>query len=77
LKHTNFRLFVFLVLTGLLIRGGGFSSLPLSANKGERPNVVFIAIDDLRPDIRSYGHPVGRTPNLDSFSRSALLFEQA
>ena len=77
MKHTNCRLFVFLALTGLLISGDVFSSLPLSANNSERPNVVFIAIDDLRPDIGSYGHPVAKTPNLDSFSRSAMLFEQA
>ena len=41
------------------------------------PNVLFIAIDDLRPDIGVYGHPVAQTPHIDGFADSALLFENA
>lgn len=41
------------------------------------PNVLFIAIDDLRPDIGAYGHPVAHTPNIDALAQSALLFENA
>ncbi|WP_271079559.1 sulfatase [Aurantiacibacter sp. MUD61] len=44
---------------------------------GEMPNVLFIAIDDLRPDIGVYGNPVVNTPNIDAFAESALLFENA
>lgn len=39
-----------------------------------RPNVLFIAIDDLRNDLGSYGVPHARTPNLDAFARTARAF---
>ena len=38
---------------------------------------MLISIDDLRPDIGSYGHPVAKTPNLDDFAQTAMLFERA
>lgn len=43
----------------------------------KRPNVLFISIDDLRPDLGTYGHPISITPNMDSFAASGLLFERA
>jgi arylsulfatase A-like enzyme len=41
-----------------------------------QPNVLFIAIDDLRPDLGSYGHPLVRSPHLDQLSQSAVLFSR-
>ena len=37
-------------------------------------NIVFIAVDDLKPSIRSYGDAVAITPNLDFLSRKSTLF---
>ena len=47
------------------------------AENTQRPNILLISIDDLRPDLGSYGHPIAKTPSLDSFAQSGLLFEQA
>lgn len=38
-------------------------------------NVLFIAVDDLRPDIGSYGNSLIKTPNLDRLGRTATVFE--
>ena len=43
----------------------------------ERPNVLFIAIDDLRPDLGVYGHPVAYTPNIDRLAETSLVFDNA
>jgi arylsulfatase A-like enzyme len=42
-----------------------------------RPNVLFIAVDDLRPTIGAYGDPYARTPNLDRLARSGVTFLRA
>jgi len=43
----------------------------------ERPNVLFIFIDDLRPEIGAYGAPRALTPNLDAMAGQSLLFTNA
>lgn len=43
----------------------------------ERPNILFIAIDDLRPELACYGSDVAITPNLDALAKTGLLFERA
>nr|MBI1230895.1 sulfatase-like hydrolase/transferase [Cytophagales bacterium] len=38
-------------------------------------NVLFIAVDDLRPDIGPYGNALIKTPNLDKLGNTAAVFE--
>jgi arylsulfatase A-like enzyme len=45
-----------------------------SANSGIPYNVLFIAVDDLRPEIGTYGNLVIKTPNMDDFASTATLF---
>lgn len=53
----------------------GFCS---DSNKQQKPNVLFIAIDDLNDWIEPLGvHPQAKTPNLDKFCQSAMLFDNA
>ncbi len=40
-------------------------------------NVLFIAIDDLRPELGSYGKTFIHSPNIDALASSGLLFENA
>ncbi|MBI1355213.1 MAG: sulfatase-like hydrolase/transferase [Acidobacteria bacterium] len=43
----------------------------------QRPNVLFVAVDDLRPDLGCYGHPVVKTPHIDRLASQGLLFRRA
>ncbi|MBD3675022.1 MAG: sulfatase [Planctomycetaceae bacterium] len=41
------------------------------------PNVLFIAVDDLRPMLHCYGEEHMVTPNIDKLANSSTLFERA
>lgn len=43
----------------------------------ERPNVLFIAVDDLRPELNCYGRSHIHSPNIDRLARTGVLFERA
>ena len=53
------------------------ASVAPSARAADKLNVVFIAVDDLRPELACYGHPHMKTPHLDRLAREGLLFERA
>jgi arylsulfatase A-like enzyme len=58
------------------------SAPPLRAGEPGRdtpgkPNVLFIVVDDLRPELGAYGHAYMKTPSIDSLARSGLVFERA
>ncbi len=42
-----------------------------------RPNVLFIAVDDLRPEILSFGSPDAVTPNIDKLAAAGVHFRRA
>jgi arylsulfatase A-like enzyme len=42
-----------------------------------KPNVLFIAVDDLRPDFGCYGNTEVKSPNLDRLAGEGLLFQRA
>jgi hypothetical protein len=50
---------------------------PPTAPPHGAPNVLFIAVDDLRPQTGAYGHNDTITPHLDAFAASSLLFTNA
>jgi arylsulfatase A-like enzyme len=43
----------------------------------ERPNILFIIADDLRPDLGAYGDRLAVTPNLDRLASESLVFNRA
>lgn len=55
----------------------GFLSLSSSLLQAASPNVLFIAIDDLRPELGCYGSAHVRSPHLDQFARTGMIFERA
>ena len=69
----SLRRLLVLSLLGLMSQGCGQAELPESA----RPNVLFIAVDDLRPELGAYGNPHIQTPNIDRLAESGVTFLQA
>lgn len=42
-----------------------------------KPNVLFIAIDDLRPELGCYGSPIAQSPHLDELAKEGMCFDRA
>ncbi len=84
MKHTRRE---FLTTTAVIGAGGmiglsplkklfGASTEKIASITGRRKNVLFIAIDDLRPELGCYGHPMVKSPNIDSLAKQGVLFER-
>lgn len=41
-----------------------------------KPNVLFIPVDDLRPELGCYGNTNIKTPNIDRLAAQGVVFEQ-
>ncbi len=64
------------ILVGLASIGVAFAAPALSP--GKRPNVLWIGVDQLRPDaVGCYGNRVCQTPNLDRLARQGVRFANA
>ena len=45
-------------------------------SKLKTPNVLFIAVDDLRPELGIYGNQVVKSPNIDQLAREGSFFSR-
>ena len=41
-----------------------------------KPNVLFIAVDDMNNDLGCYGDPLAQTPTLDRLAKEGVLYER-
>ena len=70
-----------IILFALVIAGcepGGDASSDAEQVVDDRPNIVFVLVDDLRWDeVGIAGHPYVETPNIDRVAREGAYFQQA
>ena len=64
--HLPFKYLLFLTLIS--------SVLITQSQEIEKPNILFISIDDLKPSIGSFGDEFAVTPNIDELSKEATIF---
>jgi len=48
-----------------------------SQSGGERPNILYIILEDIGPNLGCYGEPLLKTPNLDRFASQGIRFTNA
>jgi iduronate 2-sulfatase len=65
-------IFIMKHLLHLLLMG-----FTVSIHAASRPNILFIAADDLRPELGCYGSEIAITPNFDALAAEGLLFNRA
>ena len=51
--------------------------LPVLVRGADRPNILFIAVDDLRPEFGAYGTSYVKSPNLDRIAKAGITFNRA
>lgn len=64
------RLIPLLILSSLALRVPSFAA-------EQRPNVLMIFVDDLRPTLGCYGDKIVKSPNIDRFAATARQFDRA
>jgi arylsulfatase A-like enzyme len=68
LIKSSFYLLVCIALISCSKRETSQETLP------EQPNILFISIDDLRPELGSYGNEYVKSPNIDRLSENSTVF---
>ncbi|TMM55765.1 sulfatase [Maribacter algarum] len=69
--------FLLIALVSLVFLGCKNSTEQPKEEPAKKPNILFIAIDDLRPELGAYGSEIAITPNMDALAADGLLFNNA
>lgn len=67
MKSTSISVFLFCLGLGLSAQ----------ADEKERPNILLLLVDDLKPAIGAYGDPTAKTPHLDALAARGMRFDAA
>ncbi len=63
--------------TPRLLALGFLLAATLHGAEAQKPNVLFIAVDDMRPELGCYGNTVIKTPNFDRLAKRGMVFTRA
>jgi iduronate 2-sulfatase len=66
-----------LLLALLPVLPAGAGTAAESRPSGTKPNVLFLAVDDLRVSLGCYGDPLARSPQIDRLAGEARMFTRA
>jgi iduronate 2-sulfatase len=67
----------FLKVAGSVGLSGLIASCQGAIAPKRRPNVLFIAVDDLRPELACYGEKIVHSPNIDRIAARGVRFDRA
>uniref|UniRef100_UPI004047E60C sulfatase n=1 Tax=Mariniflexile sp. TaxID=1979402 RepID=UPI004047E60C len=73
MKH----LFLFFVISMMVLSCAKEKKNTTERAPISKPNILFIAIDDLRPELNFYGATQIKSPNLDKLAKTSTVFERA
>ena len=73
----NFRRKTVLTCISLALIFCRLAAFTTVASGADRPNVLLILVDDLKPTLGCYGDTIAKTPNLDRLAASGMRFELA
>lgn len=77
-KYTWLGLHVGLVVSCFLCGYGlGEETTAVREEITQRPNILWISLEDISPDLGCYGDAYAITPNIDRFARQSVLFTNA
>ncbi|MGM0377096.1 MAG: sulfatase [Bacteroidota bacterium] len=71
MKLKNFFTYLPIICTLFACTGNGEST---GKELPENPNILFIAIDDLRPELGCYGNDYIKSPNIDKLAETGAVF---
>ncbi len=61
----------------ILVCGSAFVAVSAQTTPKPKYNVLFIAVDDLRPELGAYGNKLIKTPNIDKLASWGVRFDAA
>ena len=67
----------FLKATGLIAAGLLMPCHSLAKDANTKPNILFVAVDDLRPQLGCYGQDQIKSPNIDRLATRGTVFTRA
>jgi N-sulfoglucosamine sulfohydrolase len=72
------KLFFLILISSVLFSCQKQSSEPSQITYPERPNIVWIVVEDMSPEhLESYGGTGGKTPNLNALAAESLQYQNA
>jgi hypothetical protein len=66
-----------LLTNGIGLKAVSSSNSQQDSSSDSQPNVLFIVVDDLRPELGCYGKTHILSPNIDNLASNGVLFDRA
>ena len=65
------------IIIAIALLAGLSACQPKGDNQIKKPNILFIAVDDLRPELGCYGKSWIKSPNIDALANEGVLFQHS